>query len=390
MKILLVGDYPDDARLGSAKVFYKLREEFQNLGHTCDALFSRDIGARPNNRFIRQTFASTLAARAIARAFRKRGPYDVVDIASAEGFIFGAQRRAGAYGKTAFICRSNGLEHLNYERMLDDHRAGLSHKPWTRRIWYPLMRMSQVAAAARLADKLIVLNEVDRSFAAERRWKPSSDIKIVPHGISDRFLYNATRAESERGGGILFCGTWDKTKGIDYLVSAFQLLLSRGPQVNLTILGGGVPETVIRSAFSGDAQKHLTVMERAPEEEVIRQYRRHDAFVLSSTYEGFGMVLLEAMSQKLPVVSTPVGCAAMLIRDTETGLLVPSRNPEALADAIGQLLSNSDMRARLAANAYKQVREMTWRKTAINTLDIYKQALTPLFGFESEIVRSRG
>jgi glycosyltransferase involved in cell wall biosynthesis len=323
---------------------------------------------------MRDTFASTLAARAIAKAFRERGPYDVVDIASAEGFIFGAQRRAGAYKKTAFICRSNGLEHLNYERMLDDHRAGLSHKPWTRRIWYPLMRMTQVAAAARLADKLIVLNEVDRAFAADRRWKPASDIQIVPHGISDRFLCNGTGVESERGGGILFCGTWDKIKGIDYLVSASHLLLSRGPQVNLTILGGGVPETVIRSAFSADAQKHLTVLERAPEEEVIRQYRRHDVFVLSSTYEGFGMVLLEAMSQRLPVISTPVGCAAMLIKDRETGLLVPSRNAEAMANAIGQLLCNSEMRARLATNAYQQVREMTWRQTALRTLAVYESA----------------
>jgi len=374
MKILLVGDYPDDPRLGSTKVLYKLREEFQNLGHTCDALFSQDIGARPNNRYIRQTFAPTLAARAIAKAFRERGPYDVVDIASAEGCIFGAQRQAGAYEKTAFICRSNGLEHLNYERMLDDHRAGLVHKPWTRRIWYPLTRLSQVASAARLADKLIVLNEVDRSFAADRRWKPASDIQIVPHGISDRFLCNGTRMDEERGGGILFCGTWDRIKGIDYLVSAFHLLLSSGSKVNLTILGGGFPEAVIRSAFADDAQKHLTVLDRAPEEEVVRQYRKHDVFVLSSTYEGFGMVLLEAMSQKLPVISTPVGCALTLIKDGETGLTVPARNAEALANAMRELLSNSEMRARLATNAYQQVREMTWRNTALKTIALYRDA----------------
>src|SRR5262245_49637496 len=82
MKILIVGDYTDDPRLGSLKVLYKLREEFRNLGETSHALCRQDIGAKPCNRYILQTFAPTLAARAIAKAFRERGPYDVVGISS--------------------------------------------------------------------------------------------------------------------------------------------------------------------------------------------------------------------------------------------------------------------------------------------------------------------
>jgi hypothetical protein len=49
MRILLVGDYPADPRLGSAKVYYKLREEFAALGHDCDLLMAAEIGARPAN-----------------------------------------------------------------------------------------------------------------------------------------------------------------------------------------------------------------------------------------------------------------------------------------------------------------------------------------------------
>jgi glycosyltransferase involved in cell wall biosynthesis len=374
MKILLVGDYPADPRFGSAKVLYKLREEFQNLGHECDALFSEDLGLKPANRHLRQTLSSVLAARAIAKAFRERGPYDVVDAASAEGLVFGLQKQALVYNGAAFISRSNGLEHLNYKRMIEDHGAGLINKPWTRRIWYPAARLSQVAAAARVSDKLILLNEGDRAFALARRWKSSDDIHVIAHGISERFLCNGQPISDERGAGILFCGSWDNTKGIDYLVKAFHALISSGVRSNLTILGGGVPEAVIRSAFSGDACKRVTVLERAPEEEVIRQYRKHDLFVLSSTYEGFGMVLLEAMSQKLPVISTPVGCAATLVRDRETGLIVPPRDAEALAGAMGELLANAALRERLATNALRQVRGMTWRNTAINTLNVYECA----------------
>ncbi|HEU0299669.1 MAG TPA: hypothetical protein VFR37_09450, partial [Longimicrobium sp.] len=78
MRILLVGDYPADPRLGSAKVYYKLREELAALGHDCDLLMAAEIGARPASWRVRQTISPWLADRAIRRAFRERGPYDVV------------------------------------------------------------------------------------------------------------------------------------------------------------------------------------------------------------------------------------------------------------------------------------------------------------------------
>lgn len=374
MKILLVGDYPDDPHLGSAKVFHKLREEFRGLGHTCDVLFSENMGIRPTNRHLRQALSPVLAARAIAKAFRQGGPYDVVDIASAEGFIFGTQRRLGKYKNTAFISRSNGLEHLNYQRLLDDHIAGLLHKPWTRRLWFPAVRLTQVAGAARLADRLLLLNDTDCAFALRRKWKTKDDIDVVSHAVSGRFLDQAPPSDSPRGGGILFCGTWDGVKGIRYLACAFSLLIASGTKVNLTVLGGGVPNETILSAFAAPAQRYVTVLARASEDEVMRQYRKHDLLVFCSTYEGFGMVLPEAMSQRLPVVATLVGSAATLVRDGETGIVVPLRNSEALASAIRNLAEDPALRRHLADNAFQLVREMTWENSALKTLTVYVRA----------------
>ncbi len=384
MKILLVGDYPNDSRLGSAKVFFKLSEEYRALGHECDILFSDDLAGGPKSRHLRQALAPWAAAHAIAAHFRERGPSDVVDIASAEGSIFGLKHRLGAYKETVFISRSNGLEHLNYRRMLDDHREGLIRKPWTRRLWYPAVRLSQVAASARLADKLIVLNEADRAFAAARGWKSEADIHIVRHGVSERFL-STPPAITGRGGGLLFCGSWDDVKGVSHLAQAFSMLAARGAKINLTVLGGGVSEEAIRSRFSAEAQACLTVIPRAPEDEVMRQFQRHDALVFPSTYEGFGMVVVEAMSQLLPVVATSVGCAATLVKDLETGILIPPRDPDALASAIDQLMKDPRLRSRLAENALAAVRDMSWRRTALETLDIYlgaKKACAPVDAIE--------
>lgn len=373
LRVLLVGDYPDDPRLGSSKVVHKLQEALRAGGHACDALFADDLGPRPSARQFRQAVAPILAARAIARAFRTGG-YDVVDAASAEGLWFGVIRTLGRRRRTAFVCRSHGLEHLNYRRMLDDSRAGLSSKPWTRRVWYPVSRLSQVAAAAKLADRLLLLNESDRRFAIERRWQPAARIDVVPHGVSDGHLTSGVW-RGPRGRGVLFCGSWDRAKGITYLVAAFERLVRSGAPVPLTVLGPGLPRPDVLAAFSEAVRPLVTVVDRAAEERVIDELRHHDLLVSPSTYEGFGLVVIEAMSQGLPVVATPVGCAASLVREGETGVPVPPRDADALAAAIERLMRSPDERTRLATNAAAAVAAMSWRETARRTLDVYRKAL---------------
>jgi len=375
MNILLVGDYPDDPRLGSAKVYHKLREEFLALGHECRWLTAADLGARPARPRLRWAAAPALAARAIARELRERGPCDVVDAASAEGLVFGLRRRLGAQRGVALVSRSHGLEHLNYRRMLDDARAGLARKPWTRRLWYPAARLSQVAGAARVADRLLVLNEGDREFAVRRGWKHPDRVDVVPHGVSARFLESAPPPGLPRGRGVLFCGTWDPVKGVGYLAEAFALLAHRSPGARLTVLGGGVPEARVLESFPAELRAAVTVLPRSDEEEVMRHYREHDVLVLPSTYEGFGMVVVEAMSQRLPVVATPVGCTPSLLGSGEGGVLVPPRDPAALAGALERLLADPALRERMGRAAHDAVRGMTWRRTAERTLEVYERAL---------------
>lgn len=375
MKILLVGDYPRDPRLGSAKVPLKLAEEFQNLGHECRLLFQEDLGVRPSG-LLRQAVSPILAARAIARELRNDGPIDVIDAASAEGIWFGAFRGTSRNRQVALVCRSNGLEHLNYRRMLGDHDAGLLHKPWSRRLYHPLVRLSQVAGAARMADRMILLNDIDRDFVLARGWKRPDEAIVVDHGVSDVFLNSSPPFDAERGRGILFCGTWTGMKGVDYLAPAFAQLIERGIPARLSILGGAVPEATIRAAFPESAQSRIEILPRADEAEVMRHYRTHDLLVFPSTYEGFGMVLLEAMTQRLPVVSTPQGAALRLVKDNVTGLVVPPRDPTAIADAVARMLADSSLRSRLAEGAFERVRHMSWRRTAEQTLDVYREAIS--------------
>lgn len=375
MRILLVGDYPPDARLGSTKVLVKLQEEFLLLGHSCDLMLADDIGSHPRTFHLRQAFGPLAAWSAVRRRFRKNGPYDVIDVASAEGLWLASLGRRAING-ASIISRSNGLEHLNYRRMLDDADAGLVSKPWTRRWFHPAVRLTQVAATARAADRLLLLNDVDREFAIARHWKPESEIDVVPHGVSRRYFENTPSPSAPRGRGILFCGTWAPMKGVTYLAEAFGRLAREGRRVKLTILGGAVPPSIIESAFPAEARSLLTIIDRVPEDQVMAAYREHDVLVLPSTYEGFGMVVVEAMSQRLPVVATPAGCASALVQHERTGLSVPPRNPAALAEALERMLSDRGLASRCAGNAFEQVRGMTWTWTAERTLEVYRKAMS--------------
>jgi glycosyltransferase involved in cell wall biosynthesis len=305
----------------------------------------------------------------------ERTRYDVVDAASAEGLFVGLRGARPRRDRPALVCRSHGLEHLNYARMLDDDREGLRPKGWLRRMWYPASRLSQVAAAARVADRLLLLNEGDRTFALRRGWQPPDRVAVVPHGISSRFLTEAPPAGAPRGAGLLFCGTWDYMKGTPYLCGAINRLHAMGHPVRVTVLGPGAPAAAVLADFDAAVRPFVTVIDRAPEEQVMAEYRRHDVLLWTSTYEGFGLVLIEAMSQGLPAIATRSGCAPAVIHDGRNGLLVPFRSAGALASAITGLLADPDGRRRLGAAARDAVMGMTWRATAERTLALYRDAI---------------
>jgi starch synthase len=141
-----------------------------------------------------------------------------------------------------------------------------------------------------------------------------------------------------------------------------------------------VPPEVVLQSFREDVRPFVRVVPRAPEADVIDAYRRHDVLLFPSTYEGFGLVLLEAMSQRMAVVSTPVGCALALIRDGVTGLSVPLRDATAIAAAAARLLCNGALRQALGERARTAVAALSWRATALATLAAYERARAAING----------
>ncbi|MBI5649456.1 MAG: glycosyltransferase family 4 protein [Chloroflexi bacterium] len=136
-------------------------------------------------------------------------------------------------------------------------------------------------------------------------------------------------------------------KSIDTLLDALALV----PDARLKIIGDGPERATLQNrARKLNLQDRVTFLGALPPRDLPAQYADCALFALPSIREGFGIVFAEALLCGAPVIATNTGGAVDIVRDGETGLLVPERDPRALADAIQKLLDDPALATRLATN----------------------------------------
>ncbi len=212
---------------------------------------------------------------------------------------------------------------------------------------------------------------------------PDERITVVPMPL-DRAAFASAPVAAGTPGRLLFVGRLIERKGAEYALRAVAELVRQGRAVTLTIIGDG-PERPALERLAGE----LGVADRTrfegalPPDEVARRYRECGILVMPAVtdwkgeQEGFGMVLVEGMSAGVPIVATRSGGIPDVIRDGDTGLLVPERDASALAAAVGRLLDDAPLRARLGAGAARDVRERFDPASIARTFEqVYRRALT--------------
>jgi len=296
----------------------------------------------------------------------------VIDVSSGDGFLVGLLRRGLGLRDSAYICRTMGWEHEDYRVRIAPtvtSRLGAVRRALLTRA----IRHRQVELSVKTADALITLCSADRRFAVERGWQRLERVYPVPGGVSSDYL-NGSRPK--RGGGLLFWGTWSIRKGVQPLVEAYTTMRARGYEAPLTIGGCWDAAESVRQAFPESLRPLVKVWDRPlTAAELREEYRRHDIFVLPSFYEGFGIVVLEAMASGLAVVTTPVGVAEDTIEDGVNGRLVPIGDAAALADALIELWKSPAQRAKLGAAARRTAQDSSWPRIAARTLDVYQAVI---------------
>jgi glycosyltransferase involved in cell wall biosynthesis len=198
--------------------------------------------------------------------------------------------------------------------------------------------------------------------------------RVVDRGqaVRVRHVYHGTSLERFRFascGGIeppviLAVARLVEKKGLEDLIQACAILRGRARRFNCHIIGTGVLKAPLLRLIRRLGLDRLVTLEGALDQEaVMAWYRRATLMALpcrvarDGDRDGIPNVLIEAAACGLPIVATPVSGIPELVADEQSGLLVPPRDPAALADAIERLLQSADLRERVRVNARKTVEE---------------------------------
>lgn len=161
--------------------------------------------------------------------------------------------------------------------------------------------------------------------------------------------YEREDAES-MGLNVLHVGRFDKAKDFETLAKAFELIKEKVSGVTFTQIGGGQEAKAVLPDF-------VEVLGRTPQNEIIDFYHKASVFVLSSTNESFGKVLVEAFACGVPVVSTNTTGAREIVNDGVDGFLVPIGDAQSLADKTIELLMDSEQAQKFGETGKKMVIE---------------------------------
>jgi glycosyltransferase involved in cell wall biosynthesis len=204
-------------------------------------------------------------------------------------------------------------------------------------------------------------------------------VTIVPFGTAAGACSESDRLKSGREKHLLFVGRLVERKGIPHLIEAVEIVSKQMP-VHLHIVGSGPEGHHLKElVHARGLDQFVTFHGRISQEELALQYRQCDAFVLPAIVdsrgdtEGLGVVIIEAMSYRRPVVASGVGGIVDLVIDERTGLQVPPNDSQALAHAIARVLTDADLAQRLSRAGYEHVqRNYSW-PAIIDRLDgIYR------------------
>lgn len=227
---------------------------------------------------------------------------------------------------------------------------------------------TQLPAKLRCARHVTTCTESNRDFLRRLAPEvPEGRIEVVRHGLDlSRYLAESPPAQ---GLELLSVGTLNPHKGFAELLAGLATLAGQGQDFRCTIVGGGPLEARLRARVDElGLQSRVTLTGALPQSQVIPHYKRSSVFILMAQPEwhwGVPNVIIEALAARNAVVTTRFGSVEELVRDGETGLLVPPRDPGALAAALSRLGSDPRLRSRLAEAGHQQVaRDYDIRRTA--------------------------
>jgi len=213
--------------------------------------------------------------------------------------------------------------------------------------------MHNLVSHLKRLDRFVVLTEEDKVS-----WTELSNVEVIP----DPLAFDIDQVSPLTNKRVIAVGRYVYQKGFDLLLHAWKLIEQQHPDWELVIYGMGerMPYEQLIDKLKIDRNRcHLN----GSTPDIKAEYLNSSLFVFSSRFEGFGMVLIEAMACGLPVVSFDCSCGPKdIVRNNEDGLLVPSGCVDSLAEAMHQMMSDESLRQKMAKVATKNVQRYKLNK----------------------------
>ena len=205
-----------------------------------------------------------------------------------------------------------------------------------------------------LADNIIVASKFTAANLSLANIQ-NKKIAIIPYGSPLPIREVSFTRNSSHSLRVLFVGSLTQGKGLSYLFRATNLLKGK---VALTVIGRR-----IRPCAPLDRQlEQCRYISSLPHSEILQEMQLHDVLVFPSLCDGFGLVILEAMSRGIPVIATTNCGGPDVITDGKDGYIVPIRSHDTIAEKLELLANDQDLRDRMKTAALAKARQFSWER----------------------------
>lgn len=229
------------------------------------------------------------------------------------------------------------------------------------------------------ADKIIITQ--DDYIQSEHLQNYRDKIVTIPNGVDTSLFQPADKKRKKHR--IFFLSVLDRFheyKGLDYLLEALVKVKVQIPDVKLVVGGKGeLLEYYKKKADKLDLKNNVEFTGFLTDGEVIENYASAELFILpsiSSVQEGFGIVVLEALSCKTPIISTDIVGVADDVKDTDSGIIIPPMDVDALYEAIIEILTDENLRKTMGENGRKLVEQKyEWKEIARKIYGLYEELI---------------
>lgn len=205
-----------------------------------------------------------------------------------------------------------------------------------------------------LADSIIVASR----FTAQTLEQVPFNIPqplVIPYGCPNPSSKPSLEPTTKRAPlKVLYAGGMTQRKGLSYLLDAVEQL---GSQVELTLIGQRVSDC----APLDRALERYTWHPSMPHQQMLKTMRSMDVLVFPSLFEGFGLVVTEALSQGIPVIATPNTCAPDILTEGKDGFIVPIRDASSIAEKLQLLHQDRDRLAQMKSATHDTAASKDWK-----------------------------